>query len=135
MLMLLVSLPVIVVLLLLVEVGACAIAYRINCGHKGLDIDIGRLLRLSLIAAAFTVVVFFLFVAAGMVYPLQELGVPGLVLIGLFVTLVQAQWLNWVYGLESWFSGLGLVFLRIIPYLLIAVPMHFVIRSLGGSLL
>lgn len=122
----------VVVVSLLVEAGTCAVAYRINCGHKGLDISVGRWMVLSLIAAILPVVVRLLLVVAGMFYPFGAMDYCLVALIGI---PLHAQWLNWVYGLENWLSGLGMVFLRIVPYAMLAAPVYVLIRSSGGSLL
>lgn len=108
------------ILTLAVETGCCAVAYRIQRGARGLDIEFGELLLRSFYAGCS-------FTAAGWigVFLCRQLDItaPGYLLASAVFLPVGAQVINWVFNLDDWPAGLGIYLLRAIPLLLFGVPL------------
>jgi hypothetical protein len=105
-----------------VETVCCAVAYRIHRGQKGLGITVRELWQKA-------IVVGLIFAAVGMAGLLigteYDLGNRKwlMVYVQLAMIPIGAQIINWIYGLDDWTAGVGVYFLRIIPGIVVIIPM------------
>jgi hypothetical protein len=111
------------------DVLACAAAYWINRGQRGMDLEWLELLWRSAFAAfLLTVVGALVWVPIWMFYPTF-----GTVFLGSFIVVpIAAQVLNWVYGMDDWLEGLSVCLLRIVPFLVLGPGLVLLWRQLGS---
>jgi hypothetical protein len=115
---------------LAVDVVCCAAAYRIHCGHRGLDRGWGEVFwRSGLAALGLTVLGLAVLVPVLLVFGRSGQGflLGACVAIPLGTTILQ-----WAYGLDDWLAALSIFFLRLVPLsALVLVGLGLVLAS-GG---